>query len=307
MSAPLTEFVIETVIRDGLGNLRSNPAILEDIFSKFTATFFNNQYGTSKINQLKQYIQDNQVKIVHSFAQVPTNTPCVSIQILRSSETPKLQQFSDEYEDVDTPISPIVRVADIQPISYDQVTGKLQVDPASNLANVYPGMIFKDGSNVEFTILSGNSNLAGNKYINIGPGQSPNTVDTGDIISSIRIQRVERRMIRLEETISLGVHSRNDVHITKFLYYILVFILKSRTDSLIERGIHLDYGTGGIFDRVDAFEGENVFTRMIEVNCITEFDWNQKQVSLVDNFDLTIQAPDGITPDGKVTTYPNED
>jgi hypothetical protein len=114
-------------------------------------------------------------------------------------------------------------------------------------------------------------------------------------------------MIRLEETISLGVHSRNDVHITKFLYYILVFILKSRTDSLIERGIHLDYGTGGIFDRVDAFEGENVFTRMIEVNCITEFDWNQKQVSLVDNFDLTIQAPDGITPDGKVTTYPNED
>ncbi len=307
MGCPLTEFVIETVIRDGLGNIRANPAILDDLFSKFTATFFNNQYGIAKINQLKQYIQENQIKIVHSFAQVPTNTPCFSIQILRSSETPKLQQFSNEYEEVNTDIDPIVRVAAVQPLSYDTVTGKLQVDPGTNLANVYPGMIFKDSDDVEFTIRSGNSNLAGDKYINIGPGQTPNLALPGDIISSIRVQRIARRMIRLEETISLGVHARNDVHMTKFLYYILHFILKSRMDSLIERGIHLDYGVGGIFDRVDQFEGENVFTRMIEVNCITEFDWNQEQVTLIDNFDLTVRAPDGITPTSTTVTSPKED
>lgn len=308
MGAPLTEFVIETVIRDGIGFLRANPAVLEDIFSKFTATWFNTQYGDPHITKLKTFIQQNQVKIVHSFAQVPTNTPCISIQITKSSETPRLQQFSNDFEEVDTEIDPIVRVANVQPISYDAVTGKLQVDPGVNLGPVFPGMIFVDADGVEFTIGSGNSNLAGNKYINIGrDGNTPNLVDPGQIISSIRVQRIARRMIRLEETISLGVHARNDVHIAKYLYYLLTYILKSRMDSLIERGIHLDFGVGGIFDRADEYQGENVFSRFMEVNCITEFDWNQEQVSLIDNFDLTMRAPDGITPTSTTVVKPKDE
>lgn len=308
MGAPLTEFVIETVIRDGIGFLRANPAVLEDIFSKFTATWFNTQYGDPHITKLKTFIQQNQVKIVHSFAQVPTNTPCISIQITKSSETPRLQQFSNDFEEVDTEIDPIVRVANVQPISYDAVTGKLQVDPGVNLGPVFPGMIFVDADGVEFTIGSGNSNLAGNKYINIGrDGNTPNLVDPGEIISSIRVQRIARRMIRLEETISLGVHARNDVHIAKYLYYLLTYILKSRMDSLIERGIHLDFGVGGIFDRADEYQGENVFSRFMEVNCITEFDWNQEQVSLIDNFDLTMRAPDGITPTSTTVVKPKDE
>jgi hypothetical protein len=308
MGAPLTEFVIETVIRDGIGFLRANPTVLDDIFSKFTATWFNTQYGDPHITKLKTFIQQNQVKIVHSFAQVPTNTPCISIQITKSSETPRLQQFSNDFEEVDTEIDPIVRVANVQPLSYDPVTGKLQIDPSVNLGPVFPGMIFVDADGVEFTIGSGNSNLAGNKYINIGKGgNTPNLVDPGEIISSIRVQRIARRMIRLEETISLGVHARNDVHIAKYLYYLLTYILKSRMDSLIERGIHLDFGVGGIFDRADEYQGENVFSRFMEVNCITEFDWNQEQVSLIDNFDLTIRAPDGITPTSTTVVKPKDE
>lgn len=306
MSAPLTEFTIETVIRDGLGNLRANPLAFDDLFSKFRSAFFNNQYGQAHIEKLKTYIQNNQVRIVHSFAQVPTSVPCVSIQIVKSSETPKLQQFSNEAEDVDTPIAPIVRIADVQPLSYDTVSGRLQLDPNTDLSTLCPGMVFRDSNGVEFTIRSGNSNLAGNKYINIGSGGEPELTLPGDIISSIGIQRVSRRMIRLEETISLGVHASNDVHIVKYLYYILTYILKSRMDALINRGIHLDYGIGGIFDRVDEYQGENVFSRFIEVNCITEFDWDQEQVALIDCFDLTVRAPDGITPTSKTKTSPTD-
>lgn len=307
MSAPLTEFVIETVLRDGIGFLRANPAVLDDIFSKFTATWFSTQYGVNHIQKLKTFIQNNQLKIVHSFAQVPTNTPCVSIQILKSAETPKLQQFSNDYEDVDTPIAPVVRIANVQPLTFDIVTGKLQVDPGTNLGPVFPGMIFVDSLGVEFIIQSGNSNLAGDKFITLpNDGNVPELTNPGQIISSIRNQRVERRMIRLEETISLGVHARNDVHIAKYLYYLLTYILKSRMDSLIERGIHLDFGVGGVFDRNDQYEGENVFSRFMEVNCITEFDWNQEEVVLIDNFDLTIRAPDGITPTSTTVVKPKD-
>lgn len=308
MGSPLTEFVIETVLRDGIGFIRSNPSVLDDIFSKFTATWFLNQYGTNHIDKLKTFIQQNQVKIVHSFSQVPTNTPCISIQILKSSETPKLQQFSNEYEEVDTPIAPIVKIADVQPLSFNAVTGKLQVDPGTNLGAVFPGMIFIDSLGAEFTIQSGNSNLAGDKYISLPKdGNIPELTGTGDIVSSIMNQRIERRMVRLEETISLGVHARNDVHIAKYLYYLLTYILKSRMNSLIERGIHLDFGVGGVFDRSDIFEGTNVFSRFVEVNCMTEFDWNQEEVVLIDNFDLTMKAPDGLTPTSTTIVRPKED
>ena len=308
MGAPLTEFVIETVIRDGIGFIRANPNVLDDIFSKFTATWFNTQYGVNHIEKLKTFIVQNQVKIVHSFAQVPTNTPCISIQIIKSSETPKLQQFSNDYEDVDTPIDPIVKVANVQPLTFDVVTGKLQIDPGVDLGPVFPGMIFVDSLGAEFEIQSGNSNLAGNKFISLPrSGNVPELTAPGEIISSIRRQRIERRMIRLEETISLGVHARNDVHIAKYLYYLLTYILKSRMDSLIQRGIHLDFGVGGVFDRADEYQGENVFSRFMEVNCITEFDWDQEQVSLIDNFDLTIRAPDGTTPTSTTVVKPKDD
>jgi hypothetical protein len=307
MGAPLSEFVIETVIRDGIGFLRANPNVLDDIFSKFTATWFNNQYGVDHITKLKTFITNNQVKIVHSFAQVPANTPCFSIQIIRSFEKPSLQQFSNYLEDRDDLIDNPVRIANVQPISYDPVTGKLQVDPSTNLNSVFPGMIFEDADGVQFTIGTGNSNMVGNKYITIPrDGNSPNLLLPGNIVSSINVQRTERNMIRLEETISLGVHARNDVHVAKYMYYLLVYILKSRMDSLIERGIHLDFGNGGIFDRDDQHQGENIFSRFIEVGCITEFDWNQQQVSLVDNFELTIKAPDGITPTSVTVVKPKD-
>lgn len=309
MGCPLTEFVIETVIRDGLGFLRANPAVLDDIFSKFTATWFNNQYGVNHITKLKTFIQQNQVKIVHSFAQVPTSAPCISIQIVKSFEDPNDQQFSNDYEEVDIPIDPIVRVDNVQPVSFDVATGKLVVDPGTDLGPVFPGMIFVDADGAEFEIQSGNSNLAGNKFISLPrTGNQPNLVGTGQIISSIRVQRIARRMIRLKETISLGVHAKNDVHIAKYLYYLLTYILKSRMDSLIQRGIHLDFGNGQVFDRNDQYEGTNFFSRFMDVNCMTEYDWNQEEVNLIDNFDLTVRStPDGVSPDQTTVTSPKDE
>jgi hypothetical protein len=309
MGFALTEFVLETVIRDGLGFIRSNPGVLDDLFSRFTSTHFGNQYGQAKIDQLKTYIQTNQIRIVQSWAMVPTSMPCYSIQMLRSDEAENLQQFDDYLEDQDSPKDPGVIVADATPTAYDLVSGRLTFDPSTNLENVCPGMIFVDADDKEFEIGTGNSNASGNKYVNIGSGMEPILDAPGQIVSRIDFSRVERHMIRLSETISIGCHSKDDVHISKYLYYILVWILKSRKESMISRGIHLDRGTGGMFDRADHFQGENVFSRFVDINCITEFDWNQKEVNLLDCFDLTLHAP-SPNPDSpgktKVNTSPED-
>lgn len=289
---PLTEFVLESVIRDGLGELRATPTRIDNIFARFLEAHFGTQYGQDKIDEIKTYILNNQVKIVHSWQQVPTTVPCISIQLLRADEQESEQNLGNNYIDEDEDTTPAVIVATVTSGTYDTVTGKLTVINAADLSTVCPGLVFVDASDQKFTIGSGNSNLSGNKFINIGTGQSPDLGGDGRIESAIDFTRTDRRMVRIRETIHLGCHATNDLHLTKFLYYILVYILKSRQESLIKRGIELDRGTGSIFDREDKYEGENVYSRFLEVNCITEFVWDQNQVNLIDCFDATIKAED---------------
>lgn len=291
MGVPMTEFCIETVLRDGLGDLRTNPDKLDDIFSRFKEAQFINQYGQTQIDRLKTFLQRNQIKIVHAWSMVPTSLPCFSIQMMRSNEEEDLQQFGNEYEEIDENIEPHEYVASLTPGTYNAVSGKLTVTGIVDLSAIRPGLIFVDAADVEFEILKGISNLSGNKYINIGSGKEPDLSGPGRIISSVDRKQIQRRMIRLRESINIGCHSNDDVHITKYLYYLLMYILKSRQESLINRGIHLDKGSGGVFDRADEYKGENVFSRFMDVGCITEFDWNQSEVNYFDSFDINIKVP----------------
>lgn len=307
MAAPLTEFVFESVIRDGLGELSSNTALLDDIFSRFLETHFNNQYGQDKIDELKTYITNNQIRIVQSWAMVPTTTPCISIQLERSSEDDDIQNLGNNFLDEDEAITPTVLVPIVTPGTYDSVTGKLTITNAADLSLVCPGMNFVDNSGVKFTIISA-SNISGNKYIFIATGQNPDVGGDGRIESALDKQRTERRMIRLRESVRLGCHAKDDIHLAKYIFYILTFILKSRQKSLIDRGISLDMGIGSIYDRNDEYQGENIFSRFITVNCLTQFDWDQEVVNLIDCFDNTIRANDP-TPadDATVIVSPEEE
>ena len=291
MGVPLSEFVIETVLRDGLNELRINSDRLDDIFSKFLNAYFVNQYGQSKIDELKTHIQNKQVKIVQSWAMVPTEVPCISIELLRASEDEDIQQFSNEFEEESEAKTPTVYVNTITPGTYDSKTGKLIVLNVADLSQIHPGLVFVDASGVKFPMHAGNSNLLGNKFINIGKDQDPDLSGDGYIESSIDETRTRRRMIRIRETLRLGVHAANDIHLTKYLYYLLIYILKSRQSSLIDRGINLDKGIGEVFDRDDSFQGENIFSRFLTMSCLTEFDWDQEEVNLFDNFDITTKAP----------------
>lgn len=282
--------MIETVIRDGLGELKLNLSRLDDIFGKFLEAQFNNQYGQAKIDSLKTYITNNQIKIIQSWGQVPFNTPCISIQLIRADESEDIQNLGSDYLELDTSTTPMVYVPIVTPGTYNTLTGKLTIVNVVDLSSICPGMVFVDADDVEFPIVSPISNVSGDKYVSIGSGKTPQLVGNGKIVSSIDFTRTDRRMIRLRETIRLGCHSNNDLHLTKFIYYILVYILKSRQDSLINRGIELDRGTGTVFDREDEFKGENVFSRFLEVNCLTEFIWNQGDVQVFDCFHLDIKT-----------------
>ena len=293
MGVPLSELVLESVIRDGLGAIRADLDILDDLFSKFNLAYFSTQYGQSKIDEIKTYIQNNQIRIVQSWAMVPMSVPCISIQLEAASEDPDIQQFSNEYEEIDTDITPTIVIDPVTPGTYNPVTGKLIIANPDDvdLSLICPGMNYIDASGTPFSIQAGNSNITGNKFINIGQAKEPDLSDDGRIESSIDKKRTERRMIRMREVISLGCHASNDIHLAKFIYYILIYILKSRQASIIDRGLELDFSQGSMYNRDDKFEGENIFSRFIRFNCISQFDWDQEEVNLIDCFELTLKAP----------------
>lgn len=291
MGAPLTEFVIESVIRDGLGELRTTPAKLDDIFAKFLEAWGNTQYGQAKIDSIKTYLTNNQIRIVQAWSLVPTSMPCISIQLTRASEDEDIQNLGNEYLESEVSKVPTIYVPTVTPGTYDTLTGKLTIVNAADLSMVCPGMVFVDSNNVKFPIVSPISNMSGMKYISIGSGMEPTLTGDGRIESSIDFTRKDNRQIRIRETILLGCHANNDIHLVKFIYYMLVYILKSRQESLIQRGIELDRGVGNVFDREDEFKGEHVFSRFVEMHCLTEYIWDQANVQVFDCFELNVKTP----------------
>lgn len=289
---PLTEFVLETVIRDGLGELRTSPAKMNYLFGRFKEAQFNNQYGQKKVDEVRTYLERNQIRIVQAFSLNATAIPCISIKIISSEETPERQHFGNTFEAAfDTKDRDVV-VTDIQPSAYNSSTGKLSIPDSVDLSVVIPNQIFVDAAGTEFTILSGISNLLGSKFITIAKGADPDLSDSGEILDPIDFTAFERGMVRLTETVQLGIHAKDDPHIAKFIYYIVYYILKSRQKSLITRGIHLDYGMISALDRVEQLGDENVFTRYIDLKCLTEFNFLVDPIAVASSFELTTYVPD---------------
>ena len=301
MGAPLTELVLEGIIRDGLGEIKANPGRLDDIFSRLKEAHFLGQYGNAKIDEIKTFFTNGlkQIKIVHSWAQVPTHAPCFSIQLISANEEENIQNLGNDYLELENPKAPEIIVASVPILSFDVVQGKLVVNSAVDLSVVCAGMLFKDSVGTTFEIKAPISNMSGDKYLTlVNNGNTPELTLSGQVISSIDFTRYDRRLVRLREKIALGVHAANDIHLTKFLYYILVWILKSRQEAMITRGLNLDAGTGGVFNRDDAYEGENIYTRYLEITCISDFIWNQAEVMVFDCFHLSVKTntpnPDSV-------------
>lgn len=289
---PLTEFVLETVLRDGLGYLRANPTKMDYLFGRFLESHFLNQYGSAKITQIKTWVLANQVKLVHAFTLQPTFMPCISIQMLGSEEAPNLQHLGNIHPlKIDEKDREVI-VASVEVTAYDSTTGKVTVSDEADLSVICPGYIFVDTAGDDFIIKSGISNVLGNKFFTIASGSEPDITSAGSIVDPIDFTATNVEMVRLAENIRVGIHVKDDGHLAKFLYYLVFYILKSRQKSLITRGIHLDYGTVSMFDREDTYEGQHIFSRFIDLRCISEFNFEIDEVAVASCFDLSLYVPD---------------
>ena len=149
MSFNMPELILESIIRDGIQNVRADKTIIDDIFAQLTRSYASRKYGTTEINKIKALI-DKEIAVLYSYHQVDAKVPCFSIMIGVDDEFRPRAHLGDHYDEVTEDIADPVelealhRVDDIVVLSYDDKTGKILVDDSTDLSQIYRGMIFVD-------------------------------------------------------------------------------------------------------------------------------------------------------------------
>lgn len=288
MSIVLPDLIIETTIRDGLAYIKKNPNVLDDIFGEMLKGYASQKYGQTEINRIKAVITAKNFAVVHSFHEAAAKSPCYSIQLGSEAEAKERANLSDHQYDTQEPITDLdelaalIKVDDLIPTAYDEVTGKVSVDDDADLSLIHPGYIYVDGDGGEFEVQKGISNVDGDKFFFIGKFLTPNIDEPGLIKSFLNMKQHEDKGDFTAVNILVGCHSKEAL-LTKYLYVILKYIMKSRKRDLIQRAFTNSTFQGSDFTKDLRYEGDQVFTRFFTISGQVEDSWRSDEVELIDN------------------------
>lgn len=293
MGFKMPELIVESVIRDGLKDLRLNSKKLSKVFEIMEAGFANTKYGQAEINKIRKIFETREINVVHAYHQVPENIPCFSILLKDDAEAKNLARLGDFEDDVqetfDDPedLANLIVNGAVTPAAYDADTGTISI-PGTDLTGVHRGLLYVDDQDEEFKIV-GIDRTAGSESIRVEPGSDVSIADDGLIKSSINFRQYEQQGITSNESVVIGVHTEEPL-LTKYLYIVLKYLLHARKVDLITRGYkNLSY-SGSDFSRNLQYN-EPVFTRFYTVTGITENDWEGQEVTPIDNVQITTLVP----------------
>lgn len=284
----IPELIIESLIRDGIQNIRNDKTIIDSIFAQLTRAYNNQKYGSAEIAKIKAFV-DKEIPVLFSYHQVDTKDMAFTIMVGTDTEDRKRAHLDDHYEQVEEQIvdedelEALHRVDNLVVTSYDPNTGKVIVDDATDLSPVYKGMIYVDSDETEHDITGGINNTVGDKSFFIAKNSDVDFSDnTGFIKSSLNYKAYQIRGLTGEEQLVLGVHSK-DALTTKYLYILLKYFLLSRKHDMIKRGLYLASYSGSDFHLDKEFIGDQVYTRFLTLTGKIDDTWRSDQVILIDN------------------------
>jgi len=297
MGIHLTDLIIEATIRDGIEYLKANPEVVDDIFAPLTRTYNQRKYGQAEIDKIKTLLQAKNIAVVHSFHEAAAKAPCYSIQLGAEAEAKDRAHLGDFEADVQEDIEDedsLIRVPLFTPSAYDPVTGKVSVPDLVDLTPLHPAYIFVDADENEFEVKPGISNVPGNKFFFIDKFQTPNVSDDCFIKTFLSYTQHEEKGDSSSVNILVGVHTKEPL-LTKYLYIILKYIMKSRKNDLIRRGLVNSTFQGSDFTRDLAYQGDQVFTRFFTISGQVDDTWASVDVPLIDNVEIEatpVECPD---------------
>ena len=297
MGFPLSDLIIESIFRDGFENLRRNPAIIDDIFSQLVSLppSLAWKYGEKEINKIKELVSKKEVSIIQAFPVNNTPMPAISIQLLEDPEEIPLAVMNDSGFDLETPMTPQqlaaqISASNVELLSYDPNSGILLLGDTADLSKVHPNQTLTDAGGNQFQILGGINNIPGQRQVIIPKGQEVDLAGPATIASSINYNQFEIRTNSEQETLLIGIHSKEPL-ITKYLYTLIKYFIESRKADLINRGFMLPTYKGADFNANKDFEADQIFTRYITITGKIYNTWNSDQVIPIDWIDVQVTVP----------------
>lgn len=291
------ELIIESLIRDGIDNVRNDPKIIDDLFAQLTRNYNLRKYGAAEITKIKALVA-KEIAVTFSYHEVDAKVPCFSIMIGSDTESAKRDHLGDYYageteEITDSEeLQALRRVENLEIISYNELTGEVAVADSADLSEVYRNLIYVDSANNEFVITGGINNLPGQKTFFI---QKQAEVDFSDnngyIKSSLDYKQFEVKGVTSDVQLILGVHSK-DALTTKWLYVLLKYFILSRKKDMIKRGLYLAMFSGSDFNRDQEYVADHVFTRFLTISGKVDDTWRSDQVVLIDNIEIDAKPID---------------
>lgn len=300
MSFQMPELIVESVIRDGIAGLANNLDVVDDIFSSLLEPYNARKYGQEELNKIKQLLSKKQINVVHNLSDVSAKVPCFSIQLgmdMEKKSEAMIEDFSKEtFESITDPdeLAALVKASQVVPLSYNSNSGKIDLDPSTDLSLVQKNHIYVDASGVEHVIKTVVKNGA-QKKIFVAKGQIVDISDFGEIRSSFDFKKYEEKTIVSEEQIIVGVHSK-DALTTKYLYILLKYFLNSRKESLIKRCFIVSTFQGSDFTRAMEYQGDHVYHRFYTITGRIDDSWKANEVDLIENVEVQVLVPKDEAP-----------
>lgn len=285
----LPELIFESIIRDGILNIRENPEILDSLFAQLLRTYNSRKYGQAEIDKIRDLLIKRDIAVCYSYNEIDEKSPCFSIMVGIDDEDRKRAHLDDHYEDKTEPITDpneLTRVDPVVPLSWDIDTGILLVDDSTDLSTATKFMVFVDAADVEHEI-KGISDEPGNKFLILPKRDDVDVSDTGIIRSTLDFTALEIKGVTSDDKLVIGCHSK-DALLTKYMYVLLKYFVVSRKKDIILRGFYNISFSGSDFSRDSNFMGDRVTTRFLTVMGKIDDRWRSDQITLID--DVVIDA-----------------
>jgi hypothetical protein len=295
----MPDLVIESILREGFMALKRKPELIDDVFASLTKSYADKKYGQKELQRIKDAILKKDWGFVHSFGEVESNLPCVSIQLGNESEDRGTAHLEDFEKDVTEPITDeeelanLVKISNIQPLDYDVLSGTVYLDNSVNLTDVYPNLLYVDAAGVEHKIIGGIDNTSGQKQFVVEPGSEVDISDEGLIKSSIDYKQYTERGVHNDVQILLGIHTK-DALLTKYFYILVKYFLLSRKKDLIDRCFIVASYQGSDFTRNLKYEGDIVYTRFLTITGKVQDTFRSDKGDIFDNVEVITKVPKDV-------------
>lgn len=272
-----SDILIRTAILEGLSDIRANPWKLDYVFSwLLNDDLTKTTYGDKELAEAKAWFLNADIPVVMAYHVDRPQLPCIGIELIESAESNATlgdvhYETSEDVLATEVALKPNLVVGPFTPKAYDPTTGTVTMPDDLDTSNVFTGMyIFDTVANLGYQI----QEVTGDSTFTIDVNVKANFTKCY-IASRDAFWIVPLSSILFRESYRLRCFVNGSPVQLSFLYSVLLFILFSRKEDLLEaRGFENNTTSGsGFHGTQDPSNPEIVFIRDITVTGLVRHYW----------------------------------